>query len=815
MIELVSGARFATRQLRKSPGFTATIILTLALGIGGTTAMFSLIEGILLRPLPFPHADQLVLLGDHLGDGAHTPVTAREIGVYSRATTAFSSMGGFTGADYELSGGASPVEVNAARVTAEVFPTLGVNPTLGRVFTQQEEQSHQPVAVISYGLWADRYHRDQNVLGSSIRLDRKLYTILGVMPRSFTFPLETGRLDQTELWVPMSLTAEELSDGHAGYWGYHIVARMKKGVTLSQAAQDANRVAQQIMQGLPPAQSAIRIRGDATPLLEYDVAEVRPVLRTLFLAVSIVLLIACANSAGLMLLRAIRRRREYAVRLALGARSVTIMRETAMEGLQLGGAGGLLGLGVAAAAIQAALRLVPESMPRIDSISIDAWVTAFAITVALITGCLCSLVPAIAALRTNVTESLKENARTATGASHGWMRSALVVAEVSVALVLVTACGALLKSLQKMQAVDPGFRADHVLAAGYQLPAQQYRSEESAEAFGRAVLERLSTKPGMVNVGISSMLPASGVYGGSGYTIEGESTAAWTLQFAMFSATSGEYFRAMGIPLREGRYFTIEDRANSLPVVIVNESMARHRWPGRSAIGKRLHAGGPKNPLPWATIIGVVGDTKLGSRDEPDRDQWYVPAEQPATLNRTSDSGYIVLRSNAAPQQMIRTLRETVAEVDPQLALQPIETMSEVMSASEAPRRFNTDLITAFAVAALVLAVTGIYAVVASSVSLRRHEISVRMALGSERSGIARLVLFSAAKLALAGCILGVLGSLAVSRLLGSFLFEVSATDPWIYMAGVALMMCVAILASALPAMRAASADPIEALKTT
>jgi predicted permease len=814
MYALTQDVRFATRQLRKSPGFTTVIILTLTLGIGGTTAMFSLIQGILLRPLPFPNADRLVLLGDHIGDSPHTPVTAREIGVYSQATTAFSSMGGYIGANYELSGSVSPIEVDAARATAGVFPTLGVNPILGRVFTEQEEESHQPVALISYALWVERYQRDRSVVGTSVRLDRKVYTILGVMPRSFTFPLETGRLDQTQLWVPMSLTGEELSDGQAGYWGYHIVARVKNGVTVSEAAQDANRVAQQIMRALPPAQSSIRIRGDATSLLEYDVAEVRPVLRMLFLAVSIVLLIACVNAAGLMLVRAIRRRREYAIRLALGARTATIIRESVMEGLLLGSACGLLGLGLAAAAIRAALSLVPDSMPRVDSISIDAAVAAFAIGLALATGALCSLVPAIVALHTNVTESLKENARTATGASHSWTRSALLVAEVSVALVLVTACGASLRSLQKMQAVDPGFRPDHVLAAGYQLPAQQYGTEQSAEAFNRSVLERLSSEPGMMKVGISSVLPASGIYGGSGYTVEGESEATWKLQFAMFSVVYGEYFRGIGIPLREGRYFDAEDRANSLPVVIVNQSMARHRWPGQSAIGKRLHAGGPKNRLPWATVVGVVGNTKLGSRDEPDKDQWYVPAEQPATLDGTFDSGYIVLRSSIAPEQMTNTLRKAVAGVDPQLALQPIETMIDVMSASEAPRRFNTDLITAFAVAALVLALTGIYAVIAFSVSLRRHEISVRMALGSQRSGIARLVLLSAAKLAFAGCILGVLGSLAVSRLVSSFLFEVSATDPFIHMAGVALMMLVAILASSLPAMRAASADPMDALRS-
>ena len=812
MNNLARGVRFAFLQVRKSPGFALTVVLTLAIGIGGTTAMFSLIEGILLRPLPFPESDKLVMLGDHIGVGAHTPVTAREIGIYSQATRAFSSMGGYIGAQYELSGGANPIEVDATRMTAGVFPTLGVSPVLGRTFTQQEEKDHQPVAVISYSLWLQRYHRDPGVIGQAIQLDRTPYTIIGVMPRGFLFPLETGRAEQNTLWVPMSLTAAELADDHAGYWGYAIVARLKNGITVSQAADDANRVAQQVMRELPPAQSAIRIRGDVTPLLEYRVAEVRPLLRTLFLAVSIVLLIACVNAAGLLLLRALRRRREYAVRLALGAPSTTIIAESVLEGSLLGGVGGLLGLALAAAAIRVTLSLIPDTMPRVDSISIDAGVGMFAMAVALATGGLCGLVPAIAVLRTDVTESLKNLGGT-WGTSHNRMRSALMVAEVSIALVLITVCGAFLRSLQKMQAVNPGFRADHVLVAGYQLPAEQYQTEQSNEAFSRAVLQRLSSKPGIENVGTVSTLPASGAYGGTGYTIEGEPAAAWKLQLAMFSLTSGEYFRVMGISLREGRYLTASDRANSLPVVIVNESMAKHCWPGQSAVGKRMHAGGPKSSLPWATIVGVVANTKLGSRDEPDSDQWYIPAEQPATLISTSDSGYIVLRSKVAPEQMIKTLRETVAEVDPQLALQQVQTMTDVMSASEAPRRFNTGLITAFAVAALVLAVTGIYAVVAFAVSLRRREISVRMALGSLRRGIARLVLLAAAKQGLAGCALGLAGSLAVSRLVRSFLFEVSANNPLVYLSAVALMMLVTMLAASLPAMRAASTDPVEALK--
>ena len=417
--------RFAFRQLWKAPAFSGTVILTLALGIGATTAIFSLVEGILLRPLPFSNPDRLVLLGDHLGEGPGISVTAREIGTYANVASAFAALGGSITASYEISGGAVPEELNAARFTAGVFPTLGVEPMLGRVFTQQEEDTHQPLAVISYALWQNRYHLDPAVLGSSIALDRRPYTIIGVMPRTFEFPIEDGRLNQAQLWIPMSLTAEELSEEHAGFWGYQMVARLKDGVTVPQAAQDADRVAKQIMRNLPAAQSAIAIRGDVTPLMEYSVAEIRPLLRTLFSAVSLVLLIGCFNVAGLMLVRAIRRRSEYAVRLALGAPSRVIVRESVLEGLVLGAIGGLLGLAFAAIAIRIALQLLPESMPRVDSISIDATVSGFATVLALITGTICGLAPALAALRTNVAESLKEGARTGTAASnHAWLRSA-------------------------------------------------------------------------------------------------------------------------------------------------------------------------------------------------------------------------------------------------------------------------------------------------------------------------------------------------------------------------------------------------------
>ncbi|HKD71692.1 MAG TPA: ABC transporter permease [Candidatus Acidoferrum sp.] len=820
MHALTQNLQFTFRQLRRTYAFTLTVVLTLALGIGATTAMFSLVEGILLRPLPFQDANRLVLLGDHLGGRPGMSVRAREIATYTGVTQAFSSLGGFITTSFELSGGAQPEQINAARMNSGMFSTLGVQPILGRVFTPEEEDARQPLAVISYALWTDRYHRDPRVLGISIVLDRKPYSVIGVMPRGFEFPLQPGSLDQAQLWVPLSLSPDELSDQHAGFWGYRMIARLKDGVSLPQAVQDADRVAHEIMRDFPASMSAIHIQGDARPLRESVVADVRPVLQTLFLAVAIVLLIACVNVSGLLLVRAIRQRREYAVRVAIGASASRIIRESLVEGLLLSTAGGLLGLAFAAIAIRSTLHLMPDSLPRIDSVSMNTSIAAFALVLSVATGVLCSLAPAFVALRTNLIESLKEGAQTGSGsASHTWLRSALVVSEVAIALMLLTVSGVFLRSLQKMQAVDPGFRADHALIAGYQLPLAQYPTPASVSSFNRAVVEQLSSKPGVIAVSISNAVAASDFSPQSAFTVEGVSADQWKLKFAAFTSVYGDYFGAMGIPLLEGRTFTMHDDSNAPLVIVVNQSMAKDCWPGQSAIGQRMHVGNPGKGLPWATVVGVVADTKM-PRDVPSIDQWYTPMDQPATLYGSGTpgnlsgppSGYITIRSSLDPEHMVRTMRSTITEIDPLLALREVRSVTEAVSAIEAPRHFNTDLITAFALGALLLAITGIYGVMAFSVAQRAQEIAIRMTLGAQRTAIAKLVLASAAKLALFGCGLGVLGSLAVSRLLSSFLFGVSPTDPLVYTVCVSIMMATALLASALPAASAASADPMDAL---
>ena len=641
------------------------------------------------------------------------------------------------------------------------------------------------------------------------------------MPRSFEFPLLPGRVGQAQLWVPMSFTADELFPS-AGAWRTHLLARLRDGVSAEQAAQDADRVAHKVMRDFPPELAAIHIRGDVLPLQESIVAGVRPLLRTLFLAVCIVLLIACANVATLLLVRAIRRRSEHAVRLALGAHAGTILRECVSEGLALSLAGGLLGLALAALVLRATVPFLPESMPRIEAISINAGVAGFALLIAALTGVLCSLAPAWAAVRTNLLDNLKEDARSGTGSlRHTWLRSSLVVAEIAIATVLLTVSLAFLRSYQQMLAVDPGFRPDHVLIAGYKLPEQQYATKSSIANFNREIVDRLASQPTTVAVGLANTLPDTGSAGRGGFTIEGTSIEGWKLRFAPFIETYGGYFRALGISLTSGRYFTEHDRSDSPLVCIVDQSMAKQEWPGQNPIGKRLHIGNPKRTLPWAIVVGVAPDVRIDAPDQPAGEQWYFPLQQPAIIEGTGvtgmadlSSGWIALRSTVPPEQMVRSLRSVVAEIDPRLALDPVRPMADAISAVEAPRRFNTFLITAFALVALLLAALGIYAVIAFKASQRTQEIAVRMALGAQRANIARLVLGSGAKIAAVGCALGILGSLSVSRLVGAFLFGVSATNPIVYLASVVLMLVLALFASALPALRAAASDPAQALRS-
>ncbi len=828
MQKLLSDLKFVFRQLSKSPGFTATAVLMLAFGIGATTAIFSIVEGVLLRPLPFPDSSQLVVLSDRIqgaevGGNGEAGVTVPDIRAYTRDTHSFAALGGYQYAGYELSGNGEPAQVSAARLTAGVFSALAVAPQLGRVFTANEAEHSQQVVVLSYATWKTRFHGDTQILNTKVLLDRKPYLVIGVMPRNFEFPLNSGQLNRTELWVPMSFTPQELSTTAAANWSYQMVGRLKPGISPSQAQSDAQRVAQEIMRNFPADIASLRISSVVRPLQEETVEQSRPLLKTLFLAVAVVLLIACANLAGLMLVRAIRKQREIAVRLALGANTAALLRQTLLESLVLSVSGGLVGLALAALALRVGKSLLPESLPRISEIALNWNVVGFALLLAVITGLLCGLAPAFAALRTNVNGTLKEGGRSgSTGGGHARLRSTLVVAEIAIALVLLTASGLLLRSFEKMRSVDLGFTPQHVTTAAYSLPQKQYPTQPSVNAFNNELLRRLRELPGAQSAGLTSFLPASNSNNNQTFVAEGYlAPKGASMNLATVAQVIGDYLPAMGIPLLHGRFFTDADKAGAQLVVIVNRKLAQHYWPNQDPIGKRMRIGTPEMKTPWLVIVGEVADIKLSSPDEPNKEEYYLPVDQveeglgslasPADLN--GNGGYIVLRSTFPPEQMENALRATVRSIDPQLPLTQVQTMEEAVSESEAPRRFNTVLISSFAFAAVLLAVLGIYSVIAFSVASRVQEMAIRMALGSQRSGIMRLILISGAKLAALGCVLGLLGAVADSALLRSLLFGVSPFDPVVLMLAAAAVLLLAVSASALPALRAASTDPVQALR--
>jgi predicted permease len=704
-----------------------------------------------------------------------------------------------------------------------VLPALEVQPLLGRFFTQQEDAQHEQVVVLSYATWQSRFHGDPDVLGKKILLDRKPYLVIGVMPRNFEFPLVPGHLGQSELWVPISFNPQEVSPTGGANWSYRMVGRLKPGVSAAQAISDAGGVARATMRNYPAFMAGLSIRPIVRPLDEEAVEQARPLIRTLFLAVAVVLLIVCANLAGLLLVRAIRRRRQIAVCLALGASPANLLWQAILQSLLLSVTGGVLGLLLAAGALRAGISLLPETLPRIQEIGLDLQVVAFALGLALLTGVICGLAPAFAAMRTNVNDVLKEGGRTGTsGGGHARLRSALVITEIAVAMVLLAASGLLLRSFERMRQVDLGFQPDHRLAASYSLPSTQYPTQASIDAFSRDLMRRLQQLPGVKTVGLTSFLPASGHNSNSAFVAEGYvAPKGAELDLSTLIFVQGDYFSTMGIPLLHGRFFTPEDKQGAQLVVIVNHKLAEQSWPGQEPIGKRIRIGTQSMQTPWATVVGEVADVKEGSPDGSIKQQYYAPVDQwetmlgslatPGDLN--GDGGYIALRTAMPPEQMENALRATVRSIDPQLPLSQVQTMEHVISDSEAPRRFNAALISSFAAIAVLLAVLGIYSLIAFSVALRVQEMAIRMALGAQRTGIVRLVVISGAKLTAVGCVIGLAGAFAASHLLSSFLFGVSGVDPLVLTLAAGVLLLLTLVASLLPARRAATVDLTQTLR--
>jgi putative ABC transport system permease protein len=820
-----SDVKLAIRNLSRSPWFTAVGVLMLALGIGGATAMFSIVEGIFMRPLAFAKAERLMVISDDIrsdtGEDNGAPgVTAADVGYYSREAQSFESLGSYAATFFELSGKGNPAQIIAARVSGTLFPTLGVQPLLGRVFTQQETEQQELAVVLSYFTWQARFNGQPDILGKKIILNRRPYVIVGVMPRDFQFPLNPGHGNRTELWVPLILEPNERDMLTAwAIWKYQMVGRLKPGATQAEAMSDVARVAKQMMRDGPPFMAKFSIHPIVRPLHESVVEEARPLVSTLSLAVAAVLMIVCANLSGLLLTRAIRRRKDVALRLALGVRATTLLRQAILEAMTLAVAGGLLGLGLAATTLRVVVSLLPETFPLADTVSLDWRVVLFELGLVVLTGVACGLVPVIVALRTNVNDALKQGGRSgALAGRNSGMSSALVIAEIGFTMVLLTASGLLLRSFEKMRRAELGFQPDHTLVATYALPKEKYGTQAAVDAFNKEILHRLRAVPGITKAGLTSFLPIYSSDQG-GFIAEGSPSAAnGNLQdFATQSDVSGDYFDAAGIPLILGRLFTEADNAGGQPVVIVNRKLAEKSWPGQNPLGKRLRGGMQGVPSTWRTVIGEVANVKETSPDYPPTAQYYVPSVQVkpiASSNALHDSErYIVLRTTIAPEQLENMLFRTVQSMDSQLPLTQVQTMVEAVSTSEAPRLRGTAVVSLFAALAVLLTVSGIYSVVAFSVALRRREIAIRMALGSQRLGMIRLVISSGVRPAIVGCAIGLLGSALVSRLLESFLFEVRVLDPLVITVASSFVLILALAASLLPAVRAASIDLVQALR--
>ncbi len=824
MRTLLPDLHYTLRQLRKSLGFTLTAVLTLAVGIGGVTAVFSIVEAVMLRPLPFQDSGRLISLHERFEQDSHElRMSAPDVLTFQRESQAFSGVGGFIAAAYELTGAGAPFKARAERVTSSVFPLLGIQPLLGRVFTQQEDDTASAVTVISYALWKERFHSHANVLGTTIDLDRRPYTIIGVMPRSFEFPLDAGRLSHRDLWVPMSFTpVEKKSEGNN--FDYSAIARLKTGITMAQAQQDVDRIVKEI-QAQYGEGSGLKLHAYFIPLREEVVHNARPLLGIILGAVALILLIACVNLANLLLVRTAGRRREFGVRLALGAARTTMFRQLLTESLALSCIGGVAGAGMAVILVQAAGAKLPDSLPRLSEIAVSWPLFLAAIVLTAATGLICGLAPAVESMRGEVFDSLREGGRGAgQGIRHSRLRSGMVMLEVGLAMILLVSSGLFLRSFAKMLEVDPGFEPSHVLTGSISLPAHDYPTQWKVDAFFANLQQRLEAEPSVKSVGFASNIPIVGQRSGRLIAPEGYVKSpgeGWII--ASNYLTQGKYFDATRIPLVRGRYFTSSDDQPGAPLVtIISQSLASRYFSGKDPIGMRIKVGPDfASSMPAMTVVGVVGDIKQGARDEATVPQMYEPLAQAvadlgpygAMIGVAGDMN-IVIRTAADPLAVESALNKTVHELDPLLAVANVNTMDEIVAATESSRRFNTIILTSFAGIALFLSLLGIYGVMAYSVSERTREIAIRMALGATRGTVLLRTLRYAFSLTTIGVVIGVAASLGLTRLLSSLLYDVKPLDALVMIGTIILLFICSSLAACLPARRAASVDPMQALRT-
>jgi putative ABC transport system permease protein len=806
---VIQDIRYAVRKLSRTPGFTAVAAFTLALAIGATSAIFSVIDGVLLKPLPFQNPERVVRV-TNMRDGNRMVSSTPDFLDFRAQTRSFSSMAGIDNQSMNLTGGSDPERVQAARVGASFWSLLGVTPALGRGFAPNEDaQSAQRTVVLSDGLWKRRFASDPRIVGKTIALDGNTYTVIGVAPPRFSFP------DRPDLWVPLVFEPDDLSAGGRGAHWMGIIARLAPNVTPAQATAEMVTLTRRLEQQYP--QSNTGMTAAVIPMQEYLVGDVRPALYVMLGAVAFVLLIACANVANLLLVRAASRESEMAVRTALGAGQWRIVRQLVTESVLLAVVGGVFGTLLALWGVDLLLGLAPEGLPRIDEVSVNASVLLFTAAVTALTGVLFGVFPALHVARANVGGMLKEGMRGSSGGvASRRARNTLVMAEMALAVVLLVGAGLLIRSFSKLLAVDPGFRPERVITFSIAAPDTKYRQYAERRALVSNLIDRMKRLPGSQGAAVVTGLPLSNMMMRTWAHIEGtpqESPAE--RKVTDVSMVTPGYFATMGIPLVSGRDFSDRDGSGAPVVAIVNQEFVKRYFPNENPIGKRIELGWQQDTAATGgdmtlggEIVGVVGNVKRRGLSQEIYPETYASFMQP-----TFSTFSVVVRSTANPSTVMSAIRVQMRELDRDLPLTELRQLSELVSASVSRPRFYTTVLGVFAAIALVLAAVGIYGVISYAVSLRTRELGIRIALGATGRQVSGLVLQQGVLLALAGVVVGGVGAYWLTRLLSRMLFGVSATDPLTFVAVAGLLTAIAALASYIPARRAARVDPLLAMR--
>src|SRR5215831_2485259 len=800
------------RVLVKTPGFTLIAVLTLGLGIGAVAAIFSVVDAVLLRPLPYKEPERIALVQQHMPKLGWNfgGVSAPEMLDYIAGNETFAEMAGYGIVNLNLTGEREPLRIEVARVSHGLFPLFGVTPLLGREFSAEEDEvGKNRVVALSEGLWRKQFGADPNVIGRVVKLDEAPDTVVGVMPARLRFP-HTGDAyaASVELWTPLALTDDERQARRRDS-NFNLIGRLKPGVELGQAQANMAAVAARIERQYPDTyQGATHITATAVGLMERTTQNVRLAVVMLFGAVGLVLLIACVNIANLQLTRAAARRKEIAIRSALGASPRRIARQTLTESLLLALIGGVVGSLIAAWAVDLIVKFGPDNVPRLGEVRLDPRALGFTLFITLLTGVLFGLAPALQSARVGLAEALNEAGRAsgAGGREGARLRNMLVILETALAVVLLVGAGLLVNSFVRLLRTPPGFNPEGVIVARTTLPPARYPKAERGKAVYRQALERIAALPGAQQVSVASALPLASNWQ-IGFRVEGGGENEYYTAYG--SWVGDDFFRAMGIPLKSGRVFTEEDRADTTPVVVVSEAMAHRFWPGQSAVGKRIRWGG-WNPQGWLTIAGVVADVKFSSLESESPPTIYMPVFQIPRIRRDA---VFIARTTAEPSSLAAAMRREIAAVDADLPVYDVRTMNQVIAESVAQRRFTMGLLAIFAVAALSLAALGLYGVISYAVTQRTREIGLRMALGGRRLDVLRLVVGQGMKMAMIGALAGLLASLALTRLMKGLLYGVSASDPLTFIAVALLLTLVALVACWIPARRATKVDPMVALR--